>query len=63
MIQGLLELMQLPYTHSGVLASALAMDKHQAKIMFKAAGIPVTDHLIVDRAEVGAGARRCRRPM
>ena len=51
MIQGLLELLQLPYTHSGVLASALAMDKHQAKIMFKAAGVPVTDHLIVDRAE------------
>ncbi|GHA15862.1 D-alanine--D-alanine ligase [Devosia pacifica] len=51
MIQGLLELLQIPYTHSGVLASALAMDKHQAKIMFKAAGIPVTDHLIVSRAE------------
>jgi D-alanine-D-alanine ligase len=52
MIQGLLELMELPYTHSGVLASALAMDKHQAKIMFKAAGIPVTDHLIMHRADV-----------
>ena len=51
-IQGLLELLEIPYTHSGVLASALAMDKHQAKIMFKAAGIPVTDHLIVSRAEV-----------
>jgi D-alanine-D-alanine ligase len=49
MIQGLLELLQLPYTHSGVLASALAMDKHQAKIVFKAAGVPVTDHTIVDR--------------
>ena len=52
MIQGLLELLELPYTHSGVLASALAMDKHQAKIMFKAAGIPVTDHVIVPRQEV-----------
>ncbi|MHB1109245.1 MAG: D-alanine--D-alanine ligase [Devosia sp.] len=52
MIQGLLELLELPYTHSGVLASALAMDKHQAKIMFKAAGIPVTDHLIVPRQDV-----------
>jgi D-alanine-D-alanine ligase len=52
MMQGLLELLELPYTHSGVLASALAMDKHQAKIMFKAAGIPVTDHLILNRAEV-----------
>lgn len=52
MMQGLLELLELPYTHSGVLASALAMDKHQAKIMFRAAGIPVTDHVIVSRAEV-----------
>jgi D-alanine-D-alanine ligase len=52
MMQGLLELLELPYTHSGVLASALAMDKHQAKIMFKAAGIPVTDHLIMHRADV-----------
>ncbi len=51
-IQGLLELLEIPYTHSGVLASALAMNKHQAKIMFKAAGIPVTDHVIADRAEV-----------
>jgi D-alanine-D-alanine ligase len=51
MVQGLLELMQLPYTHSGVMASAVAMNKHQSKILFKAAGIPVTDHLIVDRAD------------
>lgn len=52
MIQGLLELLQIPYTHSGVLASALAMDKHQAKIVLKAAGVPVTDHIIADRADV-----------
>ncbi|QDZ10894.1 D-alanine--D-alanine ligase [Devosia ginsengisoli] len=51
MIQGVLELLQIPYTHSGVLASALAMDKHQAKTMLKAAGIPVTDHVIVSRPE------------
>src|SRR5690606_38529031 len=37
MVQGVLELLQIPYTHSGVLASALAMDKHQAKIVLKAA--------------------------
>lgn len=55
MVQGLLELLQIPYTHSGVLASALAMDKHQAKIVFKAAGIPVTDHVIVTRQEAAAG--------
>jgi D-alanine-D-alanine ligase len=52
-IQGVLEFLRIPYTHSGVLASALAMDKHQAKIMFKAAGIPVTDHVIATRGEVG----------
>src|SRR3569623_2079934 len=52
-IQGVLEFLRIPYTHSGVLASALAMDKHQAKIMFKAAGIPVTDHVVASRAEVG----------
>src|SRR5690606_10600207 len=50
-IQGILEYLQIPYTHSGVLASALAMNKHQAKIAMKAAGVPVTDHLIVSRAE------------
>jgi D-alanine-D-alanine ligase len=52
-IQGIFEYLRIPYTHSGVLASALAMDKHQAKIMFKVAGIPVTDHVIASRAEVG----------
>jgi len=51
-IQGVLEFLRIPYTHSGVLASALAMDKHQAKIVFKALGIPVTDHVIANRAEV-----------
>ena len=51
MIQGVLELLQIPYTHSGVMSSALAMNKHQAKILFKAAGIPVTDHVIVSRGE------------
>lgn len=51
MIQGTLELMELPYTHSGVLASAMAMNKHQSKILFKAAGVPVTDHVLVDRGE------------
>src|SRR5690606_24180351 len=33
-MQGLLEILGIPYTHSGVLASAVAMDKHQAKVMF-----------------------------
>ena len=51
-IQGILEVLQIPYTHSGVLASALAMDKHQSKILFKAAGIPVTNHIVANRAEI-----------
>jgi len=51
-IQGVLEFLRIPYTHSGVLASALAMNKHQAKIVLKAAGVPVTDHIVASRAEV-----------
>ncbi|HQZ13948.1 MAG TPA: D-alanine--D-alanine ligase [Devosia sp.] len=51
-IQGVLEFLRIPYTHSGVLASALAMNKHQAKIVFKAAGIAVTDHVIATRSDV-----------
>ena len=51
-IQGVLEFLRIPYTHSGVMASALAMNKHQAKIMFKAMGIPVVDHVIANRAQV-----------
>lgn len=48
-IQGVLEVLRIPYTHSGVLASALAMDKHQAKIVMAAAGVPVADGKVVDR--------------
>ncbi|VAW18861.1 D-alanine--D-alanine ligase [hydrothermal vent metagenome] len=51
-VQGMLEIMNIPYTHSGVLASALAMDKHQSKIIFKAAGVPVTNHIIAHRSDV-----------
>src|SRR5689334_15030185 len=40
-IQGVLEILDIPYTHSGVLASALAMNKHKAKSVAAAAGIPV----------------------
>lgn len=54
-VQGLLNLLQIPYTHSGMLASALAMDKPMAKRLFTAAGIPVAEHKIVHRDEVTAG--------
>lgn len=50
-IQGVLEFLGIPYTHSGVLASALAMNKEKAKVLFAAAGIPLADHRIVNRLE------------
>jgi D-alanine-D-alanine ligase len=46
-VQGILETLEVPYTHSGVLASALAMDKERAKTAFRAAGIPVAESLVV----------------
>ena len=49
MVQGLFESMHIPYTHSGVLASALAMDKVKSKALFVAAGLPVADHIVVAR--------------
>ncbi len=54
-IQGLLDLMGIPYTHSGVRASAVAMDKAAAKALFAAAGLPVAAGRIVDIAELEAG--------
>ena len=51
-IQGLLEVLRIPYTHSGVLASALAMDKEKAKHVMRAAGVPVPDGVVVSRREV-----------
>jgi D-alanine-D-alanine ligase len=55
-IQGLLDILAIPYTHSGVLASALAMDKPTAKRLFADAGIPVAEHVIADREAVVCGA-------
>lgn len=54
-VQGLLDMMALPYTHSGRLASAVAMDKPAAKRMFAAAGIPVAEEKIVTLAEAEQG--------
>jgi D-alanine-D-alanine ligase len=50
-IQGVLEILQIPYTHSGVLASALAMRKDRAKNVLAAAGVPVAEGVTVDRRE------------
>lgn len=54
-VQGLLEVMAIPYTHSGVLASALAMDKARAKTAFAAAGVPVAPSLLASREAVAGG--------
>ena len=53
-IQGVLDWMGLPYTHSGLRASALAMDKVAAKAVFHAAGLPVAPHKLVPVAELAA---------
>ena len=50
-VQGLLELLRVPYTHSGILASALAMHKQKSKDIYRAAGLPVAESLVVDRRE------------
>ena len=54
-IQGLLDFMAIPYTHSGLLASALAMDKPTAKRVFEIAGLPCAESRVVHRDEVLAG--------
>ncbi len=54
-VQGLLDILGIPYTHSGLLASALAMDKPMSKRLFEQAGIRVADHIIVNRDQVLSG--------
>jgi D-alanine-D-alanine ligase len=51
-IQGLLEILGIPYTHSGVLASALAMHKQKAKIVMEAAGIPLAKGVVAFRHDI-----------
>jgi D-alanine-D-alanine ligase len=50
-VQGILEMMRIPYTHSGVLASSLAMQKDRAKSVMKAAGVPVAEGITINRFE------------
>ncbi len=54
-VQGILEWLRLPYTHSGVLASSLAMDKQRAKEAYRAAGLPVVDSVLAAREAVEQG--------
>jgi D-alanine-D-alanine ligase len=54
-VQGVLEFLRIPYTHSGVLASAVAMDKPIAKAVFVAAGLPVPEGRVVPKAQLTEG--------
>jgi D-alanine-D-alanine ligase len=51
-LQGILEILAIPYTHSGVMASAVAMQKDVAKVLFRAAEVPVPEGLVASRFEV-----------
>jgi len=53
-VQGMLEWMGLPYTHSGVLSSALAMDKQRTKDIYRAVGLPVVESILAGKDEVRA---------
>ena len=53
-VQGLLEWLRIPYTHSGVLASALAMDKQRTKDVYRAHGLPVVDSVIAAKSDIMA---------
>lgn len=54
-VQGLLEVMGLPYTHSGVLASSLAMDKQRTKLVLANAGVPSPEGRVMSRFEAAGG--------
>lgn len=54
-MQGILETLEIPYTHSGVLASALAMDKERSKVMYRSRKIPVAESRLVSREEAASG--------
>ncbi len=53
-VQGLLEWLQIPYTHSGVFSSALAMDKEKTKDVLRMAGLPMMDSMLVSKADAMA---------
>ena len=52
-VQSVLEFLGIPYTHSGVLASAVAMDKPMAKAVFAKAGLPLVEGMVVPRDKLG----------
>ena len=57
-LQGLLELADLPYTGSGVVASAVGMDKVMMKAAFEAVGLPTVPHILVTSQELGTASTR-----
>jgi D-alanine-D-alanine ligase len=54
-VQGLLEVMGVPYTHSGVLTSSLAMDKQRTKLVLRSAGVPSPEGRVMSRHEAAGG--------
>ncbi|KIS43403.1 D-alanine--D-alanine ligase [Kosakonia radicincitans] len=54
-LQGLLELTEMPYTGSGVMASALSMDKLRSKLLWQGAGLPVAPWVALERSEFESG--------
>jgi D-alanine-D-alanine ligase len=61
-LQGLLDMLAIPYTHSGRVASALAMDKPLAIRLFRAAGLPTADHIVAEIDQIAAGPDPMARP-
>lgn len=57
-IQGALELMQIPYTGSGVMASALGMDKWRTKLLWQAVGLPIPEYVMLDKDSDFAAVER-----
>ena len=53
-VQGLLEWLRIPYTHSGILASALTLDKERTKDIYRAVGLPVMNSMLADADDVRA---------
>ena len=51
-VQGILEWLHIPYTHSGVLASALAMDKQRSKEVYRRNGLPIVESILAPKGDV-----------
>jgi D-alanine-D-alanine ligase len=63
-VQGALELLGIPYTGSGVMASALGMDKWRSKLVWQAGGVPIPDYALLDeRSDWNAVAQRLGLPL